>query len=92
MSAADTLLLLGKHPVKIALEAHRGQVVISLRRLYVNSHGALKPSFQGINIPAAFLPEIMAALEKLKAQMVLDGALEDGSPPKYHSNAYPRQF
>ena len=92
MSTADTVLLLGKHPVKIALEAHRGQVVISLRRQYLDSHGALKPTFQGINMPAAYLPEIMAALEKLKAQMILDGALEEGSPPKFHPNVYPRDF
>ncbi|MDR3452635.1 MAG: hypothetical protein P4L96_07520 [Rhodoferax sp.] len=92
MSAADTVLLLGKHPVKISLEGHRGAVVICLRRQYLAAGGALKPTFQGINFPADCLPEVIAALERLKAQMIGDGALGGGCPPKFHSNVYPRDF
>jgi hypothetical protein len=91
MSAADSLLLLGKHPVKISLEGHRGAVVVSVRRQYVDERGAFRPSYAGINFPAQHLPDVIRALERLKAQLVADGAMGSGDPPKF-SPRYPRDF
>jgi hypothetical protein len=92
VSAADSTLLLGKHPVKISLEGHRGAVVVSVRRQFVDGSGALRPSYAGINFPAQHLPDVIRALERLQAQMVADGAMDSGDPPKYCPHVYPRDF
>lgn len=96
MSPADSLLLLGKYPLKIMLTAHRGRVVVDLRFQYVDlSDNRLKPTRRGVSLPAAALSEIIAALEALQAQMVRDGYMEpsgDGSPPKINSHVYPSDF
>lgn len=95
MSPADSILLLGKYPLKIMLTAHRGRVVADLRFQYVDSDNRLKPTRRGVSLPAAALPEIIIALEALQAQMARDGFMEltgDGSPPKIHSHVYPSDF
>lgn len=91
MSHADTLLLLGKHPVKVSLEGHRGAVVVSVRRQYIDGGGAFRPTYAGINFPAQHLPDVIAALEKLRDQLVADGAMDSGDPPKF-TPRYPRDF
>lgn len=91
MSTADTLLMLGKHPVKISLEGYRGAVVVSVRRQYVDERGAFRPAYAGLNFPAQHLPDVIRALDRLRAQLVADGAMDTGDPPKF-SPRYPRDF
>lgn len=92
MSAADSMLLLGKHPVKVSLEGHRGAVVVSVRRQYVDQRGAFRPSYAGINFPAQHLPDVIDALERLRARLVSDGAMDEAKPPKFTGHVYPRDF
>lgn len=92
MSAADTTLILGKHAVKVSLEGHRGAVVVSVRRQYLDAKGALRPARIGINFPAANLPDVIQALEKVRSQLVADGAMGTGDPPKFSPHVYPRDF
>lgn len=92
MSAADSTLMLGKHPVKVSLEGHRGAVVVSIRRLYFDERGTLAPTRIGINIPAQNVPDVIKALKRIEAQMVADGAMGAGDPPKYSPHVYPRDF
>ncbi|MDD5365329.1 MAG: PC4/YdbC family ssDNA-binding protein [Gallionellaceae bacterium] len=96
MSPSDTLLLIGKYPLKVTLTAHRGRVVVDLRFQYLSAaDNRLKPTRRGIALPAAALPEIISALEAIKGQMVRNGYMEpsgDGSPPKIHSHVYPPDF
>lgn len=96
MSPADSILAIGKYPLKISLGAHRGRVIFDIRFQYLHAEtGAIKPTRRGVTIPAACLPEIIEALEKLKAEMIDDGALEctrDGAPPKFNPHVYPMDF
>jgi hypothetical protein len=96
MSPADSVLLLGKYPLKVTLVAHRGRVVVDLRFQYLSGgNGPLKPTKRGISLPADALPAIISALEAIKTQMVRDGYMDlvgDGSPPKIHTRVYPSDF
>lgn len=93
-SPADTTLLLpGKYPLRISLGAHRGVAKVDLRFHYAPADGGpLRPTLRGVTLPAGNLPEIIEALERLKAQMICDGALDAGSPPKFKPHVYPRDF
>ena len=94
MSPADTLLAVpGKYPLKITLAGHRGRVVVDLRYQYLDAAtDRFRPGRRGITLPAAALPEIINALEAIKAEMVRDGALDEGNPPKFNSHMYPNDF
>ena len=96
MSPADSTLALDKHILKVRLAAHRGRAIVDIRYFYQPANGGpLKPGLRGVTLPAGYLPEIIEALERLKAQMVHDGALEytgEGNPPKYHPHVYPTDF
>lgn len=96
MSPADTLFMAGKHPLRISLEGHRGRVIVQIRYQYQPKDGGpLKPGFRGVAVPAEYLPEVIASLEKIRARMLEDGALEDtgqDNPVKFNGSVYPRQF
>lgn len=96
MSPADSTLAIDKRTLKVRLAAHRGRVIFDIRYHYQPADGGpLKPTLRGITVPAAALQDIITALEKLKAQMVRDGALEftgEGNPPKFHPHVYPTDF
>ena len=96
MSPADSTIALGKHTLKVRLAAHRGRVVLDLRYFYLPPYGGpLKPGRRGVTIPASALPDVLHALEKIKEQMIRDGALTydgDGIPPKFTPQVYPTDF
>jgi hypothetical protein len=43
-------------------------------------------------VKAAAIPDVIAALEKLKALMVHDGYMSEGSPPRIFPLVYPSDF
>ena len=93
MSPADTLFMAGKHPLRVSLEGHRGRVIVQVRYQYQpKDGGALRPGFRGVAVPAEYLTEVMDALEKIKVQMLGDGALVASSPIKFNASVYPRDF
>ena len=96
MSPADSLFMAGKHPLRVSLEGHRGRTIVQVRYQYQPKDGGpLRPGFRGIAIPAECLPEVVEALLKIKAQMLVDGALEQsgpGNPVKFNGSVYPRDF
>jgi len=94
MSPADSLLAIEAHPLRVSLAGHRGRAVIDLRWQYEDA-GRFKPTRRGVTIPASALPEVIQALEALKAQMVTDGAFEitdKCSTPKFNPHVYPSDF
>lgn len=92
-SPADSTLMFEKLPLKVQLCGHRGRVRVDVRYYYLHpGTNTLRPSPRGVSIPAWALPEILKALEALKAQMVRDGALELTDPPKFRPDCYPRDF
>jgi hypothetical protein len=93
MSPDDSTIIIGKYPLKISLAAHRARVVVDMRFQYLPANGdRLMPTRRGVTFVAAALPEIIAALEKLKALMVHDGYMDEGSPPKINPHVYPSDF
>ncbi len=92
-SPEDSTIIIGNQILKVSLAAHRGRVVVDARWQYLPADGGqLKPTRRGVTFVAAALPEIIAALEKLKALMVHDGYMDEGSPPKIFSHVYPSDF
>ena len=96
MSPADSLFVAGKHPLRVSLEGHRGRAKVQLRYQYQPKDGGpLRPGLRGVAIPAECLSEVISALEKNRAQMLADGALEQIGPGhsiKFNANVYPRDF
>ena len=96
MSPADTLFMAGKHPLRVVLCGHRGRVNVDIRYQYQPKEGgALRPGFRGVSLPAETLPEVIEALEKIKAQLLSDGALTitgANDPIKFNASVYPRDF
>ena len=96
MSPADSLFMVGKHPLRVSLEGNRGRSVVQVRYQYQPKDGGpLRPGFRGIAIPAECLPQVIEALLKIRAQMLADGALVEtgpGNPVKFNTSVYPRDF
>jgi hypothetical protein len=98
MSPADSIIPLnGKYPLKVSLGAHRGRIVVDLRYQYLAKEEGdrLKPTRRGVTINAVALPEILTALNQIHRQMINDGVLEyvdEGSPPKFRPEIYPKDF
>jgi hypothetical protein len=93
MSPADSTLAIGNQILKVRLAGHRGRVIVDVRYFYRPKNGGeLKAGCRGITLSAAALPEIIKALEAITAQMISDGALDEGSPPKWRADIYPSDF
>lgn len=91
-SPADSTLTIYNQILKVTLCNHRNRIVFDLRYQYLADNGAIKPGKRGISISADALPEVITALEAIKAELVHDGYLEftsEASPPKIHTEVYP---
>lgn len=96
MSPADSTIIIRDQILKVRLAAHRGRVIFDIRFHYQPANGGnLKPGKRGITLPADTLPEIIDALEALKAQLIHDGFMEvtgENRPPKFHPHVYSPDF
>jgi len=96
MSPADTTLIINNHPLRIRLGATRSRVYFDIRYFYQPEDGRnLQPEKRGITLPVNHLDSVINALNKIKDQMIHDGALEytgQDNPPKLHLHVYPADF
>lgn len=91
-SPADSTLTIHHQILRVGLYNHRHRIVVDLRYQYLADDGSIKPSKRGVSISADALPEVIAALEAIRAELVRDGYLEfanEASPPKVHPEVYP---
>lgn len=89
---ADSTIIIEDQILKASLGAHRGRVVVNLRYQWLAKDGRLMPDRRGVTFSAHALPDVINALETVRQQMVKDGALDEGNPPRFNPSVYPYKF
>jgi hypothetical protein len=91
LSPADSTLTIRDQLLKFTLCNRSHRIIVDLRYQYLAADGSIKPGKRGVSISADALPEVITALEAIKAQLVHDGYLEfteETSPCKVHPEVY----
>jgi hypothetical protein len=89
---ADSTIITNNQILRVSLGAHRGRVVVNVRYQWLAKDGRLQPDRRGVTFSACALPDVIEALEAVRQQMVKDGAIDDGNPPRFNPSVYPNNF
>lgn len=96
-SSVDVTMDVGARDLlRILYQRHRGQLLVDLRYWYRHRSDptVMSPSRRGIHIPASHITQVIAALNRIRDQMIREGVLEveEGRPERFRPEVHTADF